>query len=263
MLTTDIDVKREKYTRYAKYGLVAVVGLIVAPVIYLAIKGLVGLAIAAIIAVTVINAAPVIAMKFANWKLKGIKAEATANPIETLENVYTEKCAALDRFGNQISDFSAHVKQFQTQVETFEKQYPQDASNFREKLANMEALLAVRRDRFRQAKATLQRFEGEIARADAVWQMSQSAQALSKAAGMGTDDPYEKIKANTAIEAVERSMNVAMAELETTLLEEEDFPPPPPTAAIAMETPPPGSYGLGAIEGAKNEYDEKVRRGKP
>ena len=261
---TDVDIKREKYARIAKFGVVALVGLLVAPFIYLAIKGIIGLAIAALVIVALVNAAPWIGMKFANWKLKGIKAEAAANPIETLQNVYTEKDAALKRFLNQIEDFAAHVKQFETQVVEFSKQYPQDAASFQEKLENMRALLTVRRDRYRQAKATLAKFDAEIQRANAVWLMSQSAQALTKAAGMGTDDPYEKIKANTAIEAVERSMNVAMAELETTLLEEEDMPAPPGAKQIEPTTTPvaelPASSGGDVMSYRKDKGVVPVRK---
>ena len=48
----------------------------------------------------------------------------------------------------------------------------------------------------------------------AYWDMSQAAQDANKAAGMDTGDQFERLKADTAVDAVFESMNRAFAELE-------------------------------------------------
>ena len=51
--------------------------------------------------------------------------------------------------------------------------------------------------------------------------MSQAAAELNKAAGMEDDDVYAKIKAETAIESFQLSLNRSFAELELALMEEQ------------------------------------------
>ena len=48
----------------------------------------IGLVIAAIVGLAIVMFTPVVAIKFANWRLQAIKAESRANPIETLQNQY-------------------------------------------------------------------------------------------------------------------------------------------------------------------------------
>ena len=91
-------------------GLIAVTGLVVSPVIFLAIKGLVGLVVAGVIGLAIVQFTPVVAMKFANWKVKGIVAEAKENPIETLTNLLMEKRQAYDQFYHSVEVASTAAK---------------------------------------------------------------------------------------------------------------------------------------------------------
>jgi hypothetical protein len=201
-----------------------VAALLVAPLTYLILKGILGLvavAVAFIVGSAILGSIPVASMKFANWRLSALKKEAGRNPIETLQNLLATKRTALREFLESITSFESRVVEYRNKVEKFSREHPEEAPKFRNQLSTMESLLSSRKDKLRRADAALDKFEQEIEKADAVWQMSQAALAMSQAAGMQTGDPFERIKAETAVNAVEHSMNTAFAQLEQAMLEEE------------------------------------------
>lgn len=218
-----IEQRRERIKKWGTIGLIAAAGLIVSPIIFMAIQGLIGLAIAAVVGLTIVTFAPVVAMKFANWKLRSIKAEAMKNPIETLQNIYNEKRGALTTFKQNIESFTAQVGKYESELDQFKAKFPAKADVFEEQLTKMKQLLRVRVESYKNAKAELQLFDKKIEEADAMWKMSQSALALNKAAGMDIGDEFEKIKVETSLDSVELSMNNAFAQLETALMDSEDI----------------------------------------
>lgn len=220
----DIEQRKLRIKKFASVGLIALAALVVSPLIFFVIKGLVGLVLAAVIGLSIVTFTPVIAMKFANWRLQAIKAESRTNPIETLQNQYIEKRAALGKFLDSISAFSTEVKNFENKVEEFNRKFPNEAARFQEQLDAMKKLLEFRKSRFKQAKAELDQFDNAIQRAEAMWNMSQAAQEMNKLAGMQTGDPFEKIKQDAAIDSVYSSMNKAFADLETALLDTNEQP---------------------------------------
>lgn len=230
--------KKQRIASIAKWSLAAIAALLVAPIIFLVIKGAVGLVVAAVIGLAVVNFAPAVSMKFANWKLKAIKAEANRNPIETLQNVFQARMADKAAFKTRITAFRTEVSGFADKVEVFKAQFPKDADKFARQLEGMNMLLARREAKYKQVKAELEQFEAEIQRADAIWQMSLAAQALNAAAGMENEDVYAKIKTETAIESVQYSLNKAFAEMQTELMDNpsEYMPPslPPPDGDNSM-----------------------------
>lgn len=210
----------EKLATALKWGLGLVAAAVIAPVIFLTVKGLIGLALAGIVGLAIVHGAPVISSAFANWKMVGIKAVAAANPVEQLQNVLIERRDALKQFADRIVEFATRVKQFESKLEWFKKQFPDEANKFDEQADAMRQILSVRRARYEEVQQQLRAFELEVKKADAIWQMSQAAAELHKAAGMEGEDIYAKIKAETALESVELSLNRSFAQLETALLEE-------------------------------------------
>lgn len=221
----------QKLALALKWGLGLAAAAVIAPVIFLTVKGLVGLAIAAVVGLAIINGAPVVSAAFANWKMKGIKAVAASNPVEQLQNVLMERRGALTLFSSRITEFSTRVRQFEGKLQSFKTQFPSESAKFDEQAAAMNQLLALRRAKYEEVRQQLQAFELEVKKADAIWQMSQAASELHKAAGMEGEDVYAKIKAETALESVELSLNRSFAQLETALLEE--YP-----SGVSLKMPP-------------------------
>jgi hypothetical protein len=210
----------EAKAKALKWGLGLTAAVLISPVIFLAVKGIIGLGLALVVGLVLINGAPVLAMKAANLKLKGIRHEASRNPVETLQHEWQAQREALTKFKESITTFRTEVANFASQVEGFAVSFPADAPKFAEQQRQMERLLQVREARYKGVKDELEKFQLEINRAEAIWKMSQAAQRLNKAAGMNEDDFLARIKTETAIDAVQTSLNRAFAELETSLMDE-------------------------------------------
>jgi hypothetical protein len=217
----DQEQKRKRTETIVKAIGLGVVGLLVAPVIFVAIKGLIGVVVAATISFAVINFIPWFAAKMGNWRLKALKHEAAQNPIETLQTDFQNRMTALQSFRNSIQDFSGEVATFKDKLVGFKKTYPNDSLKFDEQFAQMKALLELRKNKYQEAKGNLALYESEINKAKAIWEMAQAAAAMNKAAGVDADEFLAKIQVETALDSVQKSLNNAFADLEISLLDED------------------------------------------
>lgn len=229
----DLELKRERIERIVKYAALPIIGFIVAPYIYLSIKGLIGLIVAGVISVIVVNMIPWFAAVVANWRLKALKHEAAKNPIETLENDYKRRHDALVAFRQSILNSKAEVAGFGDKLEDFKSEYPNDAAKFDEQYRKMVELLRLKARKYEQAKANLQSYEAEIDRARAIWKMAQAAAQMNKAAGVDTDEFFAKIQVETALGSVQKNLNLAFAELEMSLADETSGHKGAPAIAVA------------------------------
>lgn len=210
----NIAERKAKIQKWTGVGLIGLAGLIVSPIIFLAIKGLVGLIIAAVVGLAVVTFTPWVSMKFANWRVKAITHEARENPIETMVNLLAAKREAYGKFRESVENAVTARKDFATKCEQFSKQYPQRALEFTTQLEAMSSLVDRKIQALKEAKQSLAEGENKLTEMRAYWEMSQAAQEAHKAAGMDTGDLYEKLKADTAVDAVFESMNRAFAQLE-------------------------------------------------
>jgi hypothetical protein len=210
----DIEAQRAKVKKWSSIALVGVVGLLVSPVIFLAIQGLIGLIIAGVVGLAVVTFTPYMTMKFANWKVKAIMAEASANPIETMINLLAAKKAAFLVFKTNVENSAAARDTFKQKCEKFAAKYPARAAEFQGQLERMVDLVQRKKLALRDAQKSLEDGENKLEEMQAYWEMSKDAIELNKAAGMDTGDAFEKLKADTACDAVFESMNRAFAQLE-------------------------------------------------
>jgi phage shock protein A len=228
-----VEEKKQQTAKFVKWGLMGLSCAVLAPLAWMAVTGIAGMMIAGALALIGVNAAPVLALKAANMKYRALDAErvehvekvsdaAAANPIETLINQSMEKRQASDQFRGAITMFRTEVKNFADQIAGFAKEYPDDVARFQTQLDAMNKLLKFREDRYKQLQVELDNFDAAIKRAQAMWKMSQAAQKMNKLAGMELGDPFEKIKADSAINSVMTSMNKAFAEMETALLDNKE-----------------------------------------
>lgn len=210
-----LEQRRHRLGSILKIGTAAVACLIISPIIFGVIKGMVGLAVSAAVGLTIVNLAPVLSMKLANWKIKAIVGEAKENPIETLTNVLIEKKKAFDEFRDRVTDSKAAAKDFRLKVDAFKQKFPARAAEFEQRAVSMESAVSQQERALKDAMFQIQAGESKLEEMKAYWEMSLAAQAASRATGMDTGDLYEKLKADTAVDAVFSSMNRVFAELET------------------------------------------------
>lgn len=212
----NLEDKKQRIATIAKWGIAAGVALIVAPIIFMVVKGIVGLALAGILGLAVINFAPVLSMKFANWKVMAIKAEAGENPIETLENLLLAMVAAFKTAETDVTAGVAARNTFGQKVRQFAKAYPARAPEFEAQLKTMDGVMTRKIAALKQAQTAVETAEHKLEEMRAYWDMAQALQAANKAVKMDTGDLYAKMKHDTAVDAVFASMSQAFAELEVS-----------------------------------------------
>lgn len=219
----DIDLKRKKFAGIVKIAIGAIAIVVLAPAIMLLVKGIIGIAIAGTVGLAIVNGAPVISMKLANWKVKEIVAEAKKNPIETMINIQGDRVDKLIEAKTRIGDLQAAVMNFADKVTGFKKQWPNEAVAFDLAVTNSNRVLEKWKADYKLAKAALEQYGLEIEKCKAINEMALEMAKLNKMAQMDSDKLMEKLKSDTAIDEVSKRMNSAMAQLETSLLEEVTF----------------------------------------
>jgi hypothetical protein len=219
---THQDAQHKKWETLFKWGLGFAGAVIVAPYVYYAIQGLVGLAIAAAIGLTVIQLAPWFSMKLANWRMKLIVSEATANPIETMRNLYLEKTQELATADENIVDFETEIHNFDDQVGEFKRQYPNEAQTYETLSAKMGEALADMKGQQTEARKALSDFQTKIKKAEAIYKMSLAAQKVTQLSKSAEAQVFAQIKEQVAFDSVRTQLNKSFASLNLSLEKRSD-----------------------------------------
>lgn len=228
----DIDLKRKKYNTIFKVALIGVAALVISPIIFAVVQGMVGALIAGGIGLLAVNLAPVVSMKLANWKIKGIVDEATKNPIETMTNLLIEKKKAWKEFKEQVTNAVTARNNFAQKCEQFTKQYPARAPEFQKQLLAMTTMVENKKRALNDAEEALKMGDNKLDEMKAYYDMAKAAQAANAAAGMDTGDLYSKLKLDTAVDAVFESMSKAFAQVEVEAALQLDNNPSPSLGTI-------------------------------
>lgn len=205
--------KKKRIQSVVKVGAVALIGFVVSPFIFLAVKGLLGLIVAGAISVTAVQFAPVVAMKIANWKMKAIMYEAGKNPIETMNNVYAENMRTIGEKDQKIAQFEARLGDFKSKMNWFQQKYPNDVAQFESTADKMQAVLSRQKQKQKAAKVAARDFHDQIVRAEAIYDMALAAHAVQELSGDLEKQVYQDIKTRVAFDSVTHTFNTAVAEL--------------------------------------------------
>lgn len=234
----DLDKKKQKMIKWFCIGVTGLVLAVAAPLIFSALQGLAALIVFLLIGGTAISLAPMMGMKFANWRLKGIKAEARKNPIETMTNVLLDKSQEWKRMRDKVNEFSAAVANFESKVKSLVREYPDQAQEFDSQLEGMRRLLQLRTIRLQEAHANLKAFESEIVKQKARHSVALAALAAESAGNdFSEEQVFEKMKIDESLDSVERSMNMAFAQLSSSLAELEFNPAKAVKIQLPANTP--------------------------
>lgn len=202
----------------AKWGIGIIGAVIVSPIVYTAavsvISAAAAVAVAGVVGLAIIHGAPVVSMKFANWKIKGIVSEAQENPIETMVNLLANGQEAFATLKSNVIDSVTARDNFKTKAEQFAKKYPERAAEFNEKITMMNDRVEKKKQALNDAKRALDVGQDKLDEMRAYWDMSQALQAANKVVGLDNGDQFAKLKADTAVDAVFDSMNKAFAQME-------------------------------------------------
>ena len=237
--------KKARLAMGVKWGLGLIGAALIAPVAFLAVQGLVGLIVAGVLGMAIVHGAPVLSMKFANWKLAGLKDEARRNPIETRQNIALQARERIRLAEGELTTFATEVRNFADQVKELRREQPDDAADFDEQLRNLQRLLELKRSGLSDARAKADEFEAATERAARKWKVAQSAIRMQKLSGAMEDDAMNKLLAAESLDSVQTAMNRALSELDSVL---------------AMQAPPTLENQRTTIDINAVEVRERVRQ---
>lgn len=218
------DVRKLRLSTGLKWALGLVGAVVISPVVFLAVKGLVGLALAAVVGVTIIQFAPVVSLKLANWKLRALTAEVEANPIETMQNLYIEKSKELAAADQNIIDFETEIGNFDDEVRGFKKEYPDEAPRYQQISDAMHTGLTEMKSEQEFARDRLEDFQARIRKAQAIYKMSLAASRVTAFSKSAEARVFQDIKEQIAFDSVRTELNRSFASLSNALSKRTERP---------------------------------------
>ena len=223
------EAKQKKLATAAKYWVLFVSCVVIAPAVGLAITGIVGLGAFAAIAFIGANVAPVLALKVANAKYRALDEEkvshirkveqaAAANPIETAKQQAINNKTRAAKQLEYITAYGTEVNNFELMTNDFSKKYPERAARYKTQLETMRKVLANKNAKYKELMQNIKLMDEQIEMLAADWKMSQALQKVNATGGLDSADPMDQVKADAAIEAVANSISRAFAEMDSSVL---------------------------------------------
>ena len=209
----DNDVRRQKLATAFKWALGLAGAFLVAPYIFIAVKGMIGLALAAAVGLIITQLAPVFSLVLANLRMKLLIGEVQENPIETLLNLKAEKNAELEAADQKIVDFETEIGNFDDQLQDFSSQYPKEAPTYKTLSERMHVALTGMKQEQSNARRDLQELDRKIAKAQAIYKMSLAAERVTKLSSSAQARVFAQIKEQVAFDAVRTELNRSFASL--------------------------------------------------
>ena len=208
------DQRAQRTGTILKWVAFAVVGFVVSPFIMGAIQGMLGLLVAGAVCFVTWTFLPNFERKMANWRLKALKAEAAANPVETLQNNYQHAAEALEKKKQGLIDFKSGVRAYADQVGEFKRRWPQDGPKYDAILARLQATAVTFEAKYRESVKNLADFQMEIEKAEAEWNLGNAA-AKAQGIAMTQGDFDDMISTKTALGSVQLNLDRALSDLDT------------------------------------------------
>jgi hypothetical protein len=215
--------KKEQIEKYLKVGGAIVIGVVVAPVIFYGIGGLIGLAIAGAIGFTGIQMMPVFANRVAVWRMKLLISDAQKNPIETMRLIYIDNMKVIETKDEKIKNFQARLGDYVNKMDGFRKKYPEEAPRYQEVADKMGQLLQRQKQKQKVAKQKAVEYHDQIEKASAIYDMALEANAVTQLAGDVEKQVFQEIRKQVSFDSVNHSFNQAVAELSSEVDTEPDF----------------------------------------
>lgn len=198
-----------------KYGGLIVAGLIIAPIIFTAIKGIIGAAIAVGILFTLNAFGPFLATKISNLATKYFIQEIRENPVESRMNLSSQSWKRLKEMEEQLQIFRREVNNYIREVQPAMK-VPGNEGKYEKAIDVFQKLLAVKMSAWAEHRAKIIEFdrvtEQEV---KPNWAATLATDKLNKTAKrMKIDTALFNLINNETVRASEAGMANSMADLE-------------------------------------------------
>lgn len=211
------DPRARLAARIAAGALILGVGFVVAPFVYTAITGVAGLIAAGALIGTTVMLLPWAQTKAANLRLKLVKMEVAANPVESLQVEHARQTEDLNSRKVGLETLSGAIRVVAETIRKLEAEFPDSSEleQLRQDHADLRDHEAAVKAEWQACYVTLGEFAQEIRRAGRLW---EAALAIAKARGLSSLSKAEwegKMKTETALDSIRLKLNTGLAGLST------------------------------------------------
>lgn len=251
----------------AKWGFLIGACAFLAPIVWLAVGGLIGLILFVGIALGAWMLRPAVFTLAASTRIKLLKMAAAVNPAEELQEEYRRRSAQLDERKKGIEQQVGANKAFKRSIDEIREAYPDDPAlpGMIEDHAQLVQLEGLYQESWQASYAELLEFKDGIRRAEMLFN-SANLQAKARGASKLSQTEFEaQLKTQVAFDTIRQRFdsNVAAISTERMQLEAEKLRrkkqlPPSATAAIDMTdikrelaVPPPAPGIPGIVTGQR------------
>lgn len=191
------------------------VAAILAPVLVLAVKGVVSAIIALALGTLAIKFAPAFGTIASNYAMKLLRWDARKNPIETRWNIYKENVENAKKYEGELLEFNGGVEQYESQVADMVAKYPKEAFKYQKHLEAMKVLRDKRYNALAKTVKKLEEYKEETIKLSTIWDMSQHAKNMEAKAGLISEkDAILQIREFEANSSVFQAMSDSFAQVD-------------------------------------------------
>lgn len=241
-----LEILNPGVVKAVKYAVIVLGVILIAPVAIAFINGAISLIMAAVVGAigfALIGLAPVASLKFANFKeraiqqenvdnIKKITAAARENPIPTLYQDLSMRQKEAAEFEDRVAKNDALYKKNVRKTNEFIKQYSESdpaIATLKEQLQLHELAIKAQVAQLDVVKHSVIEYENTVKRADDLWEISKGIQEANEILD-NQQDIFSRIRKDTALDAVENSVNLAFSQMRMSLVgKEKDVTPLPLT----------------------------------
>jgi translation initiation factor 2B subunit (eIF-2B alpha/beta/delta family) len=193
------------------------VGFLVAPYIWVAIGGLIGLIAAVGVFGITWMTKDWLYMKAGNLRLSLIKAEAAENPVETLQSEHLKQSEQLEERRKGLESMNGACRTLDQAIDSLERDFPDspELPQMRADQGELLALLESRKQDWQDSYISLGQFANEIKRVGKLWEVSLAAARARQQTGLSQDEWMSKLKTQTSIDAIRTKLNTQLSALST------------------------------------------------
>lgn len=209
-----MDKQETKLFTVVKWGVALALAWAISPFIMGAVKGIVGLLIAAAVGFAAIQLWPLFQFTIKSSVIGLFKWRARADPIGSAQTVHLEHKDELRKFQEDTVQIETENANYERTVRELQRDYPDDpeTKDHESTLQMLKDTVAQRREDEAMFAEALTNEANGIKKMEAMWKASQAANKAAKRAQMSKKD-YQDLVTKTAFDTVQRSMDEARARL--------------------------------------------------
>jgi hypothetical protein len=189
------------------------------PVVWAAVSaglGLLALTVMAVGGIVVFQALPWGMQRLENRLLRLRKAEASANPIEQLENDVLRRAERLAAFRHALANVGGQIESIRQMVEERRHQDPGHVLESQQRaFRRLTDFYEANLGRLDQAQAALEQFKATVARKKSEWEIAHAINATAQLLDPNAAQTLiQDLLTDTALRAVQTRFNTVFAELD-------------------------------------------------